>query len=113
MSIAYMTLTGRVRVTPAFYRLQKFEQQAVLAHEEGHKVNNDAWHRLWWILSLRAFFQPDKYWTMCVAQEYRADAYAKKLGHAKGLCSFLDKLLHPNKSSLGYPSPANRIRKLT
>lgn len=109
--IARSTLWGTIQLGEDFYRLTPREQEAVLAHEQGHIVYRHARKRLWWVLTLRVFMKPKAYWAMCETQELEADRYAVALGHAAGLITFLWRRgLHVK--STGYPTPKKRIEAI-
>jgi|SRR5580765_3075749 len=107
---ARSTPWGTVQVGPYFELLPQEMQIAVLAHEEGHIFHKHALKRILWVISLCAFFNKEKYWLMCEAQELEADKYAADHGHARGLAAYL-KLL-TNEKKLGYPLNGERIKRL-
>jgi hypothetical protein len=109
--IARSTLWGTIQTGKEFCRLSPIEQQAVMAHEEGHLVFRHAWIRLGWFVTLRAFFKQDEFFEMCARQEAEADWYAVACGHAPGLISFLLRL-QPDVKSDGYPTARQRLEAI-
>jgi len=107
--IARATPWNTVQFGDAYWKLEPFERQAVLAHEMGHIVHCHAIKRILWFVSLRMFFNRAGYWNTCQAQELQADEYAMWLGCAEGLKSVLRKT--PG-GGLGYPTRGERIRRL-
>jgi hypothetical protein len=106
--IARSTLWGTIQVGEHFYRLTPLEQEAIIAHEEGHIHHRHAWKRLKWALTLRWIRHREELEPMLVAQELEADRYAAERGHAPGLISFL--LRSPLDVKLeGYPTHRQRI----
>jgi len=91
-------VTGRY-----FYKLPRNEQLAIIAHERGHIFHRHQLKRLWWVVSLQWAGIAEK----CRLQEYQADRYAVRMGHGKGLISFL-KRIGPHENPL-HPTPALRI----
>lgn len=108
--VARATPWGSIQVGEMFQWLTPDEQIGVLAHETGHIEHDHAFKRLLWVISLRAVFQPEKYFKMCEEQEYEADAFAKSEGCAEGLASFLHRCSHGK--ALGYPRIHDRIKRL-
>lgn len=84
--------------------LEKFERDAVIAHEQGHILGRHALKRLGRLLSLRW----DGLMAVCREHELQADEYAVRQGHALGLISFLSKVAPPHKNAL-HPTPHERI----
>lgn len=100
-----------IRTGEAFETLSPEEAHAVITHEEGHIRY---WHiekRMLWVLSGRAFFNPEGFFALCATQELEADDYAAKRGHGAALAAFLAKL--PDTPKDGYPSNKERIARLT
>lgn len=100
-----------VRTGEHFHELPHEEAHAIMLHELGHIKH---WHiekRVWWLLTLRAFFQPDKFLAMCEAQEFEADDYAAARGAGSALAAFLARL--PDTKIDGYPEKQKRIERLT
>ncbi len=94
----------RIVIGPAFYGLPKRQQDAVLAHEEGHCRG---WH-----FELRLLMLP-LFWTrwaqkLAIRQELAADAYAVQRGFGVELLHFL---AHDSGGEF-YPCPALRARVL-
>lgn len=105
--IARSTPWGTIQFGDDFHRLPKFEQEAVLAHEQGHIHHRHALKRLWWLLS----FQWKGFFERCEAQELEADRYAAERGHAAGLISFLFRHGQHVKSD-GYPKVRQRLEAI-
>jgi Zn-dependent protease with chaperone function len=93
MSVGWVVVTGRW-----FPRFTQEEQEAIIAHEDGHVHHKHAMMRLWWLVTFRwkhLFYR-------CRLQEFEADAYAVIKGHKAGLTQFLVKAwmeegpLHPS-----------------
>ncbi len=104
---ARVTPWGTIQTGNQFDVLSTFEQNAVLAHERGHLHHKHVRRRLLWFVTLRAFFQTEKFFEMCEAQELEADQYAKTCGYGPGLVTYL--LTHcPG----GRPSISKRLRAL-
>jgi hypothetical protein len=105
--IARSTLWGTIQLGEDFYCLSELEQQAVIAHEQGHIRHRHALRRLWWLVS----FQWKGFLERCEAQELEADRYAVERGHAPGLISFLFRQgLHVKLD--GYPTHRQRIEAI-
>lgn len=104
---ARVTPWGTIQTGDQFGRLPAFEQQAILAHERGHLHHKHVRRRLLWFFTLRAFFQTEKFFAMCEAQELEADQYAKTCGYGPGLIAYL--LVHAHD---GRPSISKRLRAL-
>lgn len=99
-----------IRTGTAFERLPVDQALAVVKHEEGHIRH---WHiekRLLWVLSGRAFLQPERFFAMCAAQEMEADDYACVRGFGEPLAEFLATL--PDAPQDGYPPVQDRIARL-
>lgn len=109
--IARSTLWGTVQTGKEFCRLSPLEQMAIYAHEDGHIFYRHAWARLWWLLTLRAFFRQDEFFSLCETQEIEADQYAARRGHGPGLISFLLRL-QPDVKSDGYPTARQRLEAI-
>jgi hypothetical protein len=108
---ARCTPWGTVEEGELLELLPQFERNAVIAHEYGHVHHRHMRRRLLWVFSLRAVFQPEKYFRMCEEQELEADQYAAKLGYRSGLISFLWR--HSlNVKSPGYPTHKARLEAL-
>lgn len=108
--IARSTPWMTIQIGPAFERLAEIEQQAVIAHERGHIRHFHAWKRVWWLITGRMHRRTADFCSMCVEQEYEADAHAARTGHLKGMISLLSRL--PERQSPDYPSPKQRIKRL-
>ena len=109
--IARSTLWGTIQFGAGFYLLTDLEQRAVVAHEQGHIFHRHALKRLWWIISLRAFFNWDGFLKMCESQELEADHYAVDHGHFAGLYYFLYRQSRDVKYP-GYPSIKDRLEAI-
>ena len=109
--VARSTPWGTIQTGELFARLTPLEQQAVLAHEEGHIKFHHARTRLWWVLTGKAFFQTERFFALCEEQELEADRYAAWHGHAAGLISFLFRQGLHVKSD-GYPTHKQRIEAI-
>lgn len=99
---------GKIVVGPNFFKLNQFEQGAVLVHEVGHLELGHArarWRRWWWLLLKPAAFR-----AMCIEQEYEADHYAAERGYAGGLASIYGRI--ENAEGLLHPPVASRIERL-
>jgi Zn-dependent protease with chaperone function len=107
---AYTTPWGTIRTGALFHKLLPREQQAVLAHERGHIVHKHAWRRMLWIFSGYALFHREKYFAMCRAQEFEADRYAVKTGHAVGMALALARLSSAKTDT--HPSREERLARL-
>lgn len=108
--IARSTLWGTIQTTDRFYALPIEQQIAVSMHEAAHIKRKHAWKRLGWILTGKAFRQPDRFFEMCAAQELEADSYVRDSGYGRELATFL--ILHVRGATLGYPSVSNRLENL-
>ena len=108
--VARSTPWGSIQLGDLFHVLTPDEQIGVLAHETGHIEHDHALKRMLWVFSLRAVFQPEKYFKMCEEQEYEADRFALSEGCAEGLASFLRGC--PKAKALGYPRIHDRIKRL-
>jgi hypothetical protein len=109
--VARSTPWGTIQKGDLFARLTPLEQQAVIAHEEGHIKFHHARTRLWWVLTGRAFFQTERFFALCEEQELEADRYAAWHGHAAGLLSFLFRQSLHVKSD-GYPTVKQRMEAI-
>lgn len=109
--IARCTPWGTIQIGAEFYKLPPVEQQAILAHEEGHLHHKHHLKRLSWFLTLRVFFRPQKFFEMCEAQELEADKYAVRRGHGIGLVAYLCRYSMHVKSP-GYPTHKQRIEAI-
>lgn len=99
--IARCTPWGTIILGKDFYRLTPTEQDAVLAHERGHIAHRHAWKRIWWFVTLRAFFKTQEFFDECRKHEKEADRYAVERGHRAGLVSVLFRLqLHVKSPEL-------------
>jgi hypothetical protein len=108
--VARCTPWGTIQTGDYFCRLSPMEKQAVLAHERAHLIHHDALIRLWWILSLQVVFRPNWVFEQCRVQEFRADAYVKSQGLARGLRSFLTRF--PHAGGPLHPSTFDRVGAL-
>lgn len=99
-----------VLVGPAFDRLPPREQASVLMHERGHIVMRHASQRRRWALQLRFLWDP-RFSELVRDQEYAADMYAVKNGHAPGLLAFLARYVEIEPDPL-HPSPRDRISRI-
>jgi len=106
--IARSTPWGTIQLGDEFFKLPLEEKFAVLAHEEGHIKHLHAWKRIWWVITFRAFFDPEGFFYLCERQEFEADKHAADCGHAQGLIALLRRF-DQNVQCDGYPSPARRI----
>ena len=109
--IACSTLWGTVILGKDFYNLSPLEQEAVYAHEKGHIHHFHAWKRLWWMITLRAFFNTEGFFNVCAVQELEADTYAAARGHTVGLVLFLHR--NPSRETPGYPTSRERLKNIT
>ena len=109
--IARVTPWGTIQTGPSFARLSFIEQEAVLAHENGHLSHRHVLKRFLWLITLRAVFRFDEFVEMCEQQEFEADQYAVEQGCARGLCIFLSRRLHEPKSP-GHPSAKQRLEAI-
>ncbi len=94
----------RIVVGQSFFALPKRQQDAVLAHEEGHCKG---WH-----FEMRLLFLP-VFWTrwgrkLAIRQELAADAYAARRGFGIDLLDFL----RGDSGGEFYPAPKLRARVL-
>ena len=99
---------GKIVVGPNFFRLNEFEQGAVLVHEVGHLELGHArarWRLWWWLL-----IYPRSFREMCIEQEYEADRYAAERGYAAGLASIYSRIEHAE--GLLHPPIAARLQRL-
>lgn len=97
--IARCTPWGTIQLGDEFFRLARFEQRAVLAHEHGHIRKWHAWARIWWLVTLHAFFRTDDFLALCQEQEMEADRYAVEQGYRTGLISVLTQVQSRVKSA--------------
>jgi Zn-dependent protease with chaperone function len=107
---AYTTPWGTIRTGSLFEKLTPREQLAVKAHERGHIVHKHAWKRMLWVFSFYALFHREKYFAMCRAQEFEADRYAVKTGHAAGLAMALGRIASVKTDT--HPSRKERLARL-
>ena len=84
-----------------FDRYPAWQQQAILAHEEGHICGN---HAQWRLLCL--LFCPFLFIYVARIQEYLADRYAVNMGHGPALYQFL----RPEKNG-GWLHPSHATRR--
>jgi hypothetical protein len=108
--IARSTLWGTIQTTDRFYALPIDQQIAVSMHEAGHIKRKHAWKRLGWILMGKAFFQTERFFEMCAAQELEADSYVRDSGYGRELATFL--ISHVRSTAPGYPSVRRRLENL-
>lgn len=90
----------------AWKRLPTRQQQAVLAHEHGHRHHGHVWKRL--IAGL--FLSDDAYAALLHRQEFEADAYARAQGHGNALAVALGRT--PEHASRTHPATCDRVAKL-
>jgi Zn-dependent protease with chaperone function len=107
---AYSTPWGTIRTGALFEKLTPREQAAVQAHERGHIVHKHVLKRMLWLFSGYAVFHQEKYYAMCRAQEFEADSYAVKTGHAAGLAMVLTRIAGAKTNT--HPSKQERLARL-
>ncbi len=108
--IARSTLWGTIQTTDRFYALPIEQQIAVSMHEAAHIRHKHAWKRLAWILAGKAFFQTDRFFEMCAAQELEADSHVRDSGYGRELAAFL--ISRGMSTAPGYPSVRSRLENL-
>jgi len=102
---------GWVFVGRYFKLLPKDEQDAILAHEEGHMVLSHTMTRLWWLVSFK-WMNHEAWMAATRDQEFEADAYAAHHGHKLALERFLMRYVkHPTATPI-HPSNLDRIVRL-
>lgn len=111
-------LNRRIETGRYFSKLSPEEKAAAIAHEEGHLFLKHALRRVWWACSFK-FLNPNKFFKEVQEQEFEADAYAARKGHALGLVSILSReharVLRGEfdpKSDPLHPAPIERIMRL-
>ena len=90
---------AHVRVGPGFQKHPQDEQDAILAHEQGHIAG---WHsaiRLLWAIAGLPLWAPKWVAYRCMEQELEADAYAFDRGHGLALIRALNSIrrLYPSR----------------
>jgi Zn-dependent protease with chaperone function len=107
---AYTTPWGTIRTGSLFKELTPREQLAVWAHERGHIVHRHALKRMLWVFTGYALFHQKKYFAMCRGQEFEADRYAVRGGHAIGLAMALGRIASVKTDT--HPSREERLARL-
>lgn len=97
---------GRMTIEPAFYALPNVQQMAVMVHEAGHKARGHLWKRF----IARFILSPAAYSAFLHRQEFEADAFAKRYGHASALANVLRR--YPEPESFTHPASKERIARL-
>ncbi len=113
-----------IQVGELFERFDPAVKGAVLAHEEGHLILNHARRRVRWACSFRLIRalvtgDYDTIIKLVHEQEFEADAYAARTGHAEGMLRFLAMVQaheekHPEaaRADLLHPKAIERILRL-
>jgi beta-lactamase regulating signal transducer with metallopeptidase domain len=106
MPIVGMSVMNCIVLGRFFDRFSESQKAAIISHEEGHIFHRHALVRLKWIVT----GQWKNLLRRCLLQEFEADAFAVKNGHAEGLKGFL-KLIHAPEGPL-HPSSEDRIANI-
>ena len=115
MQVSFAQVRGfgsrqRIVLSPAFYAIPVDEQKAIIQHEIAHVAMRHQWQRIKWLVTGK--WLDFRAWQAAVwAQEYDADEFAARAGHAPALIRFLQRRAEV-ESDIWHPPVRDRIEKL-
>ena len=115
MQVSFAQIRGfgpwqRIALAPAFYSIPVDEQKAILQHEIAHVALEHQRARILWLLTFK-WLRPRQLQLAVWKQEFEADEFAARTGHAPALIRFLSRRAEVEDDHW-HPPVADRINKL-